>query len=68
MIKAYVQFLAALFLLILIFGFVGPYMISSKTTALIIIGILLIAIAPVLIFFFFKSAYKNFKGIKDEKN
>lgn len=68
MIKAYVQFLAALFLLILIFGFIGPYMISSKTTALIIIGILLIVIAPVLIFFFFKSAYKNFKGIKDEKN
>lgn len=67
MIKAYVQFLAALFLSILFFGFIGPYMVSSKNTALVFIGVLLIVLAPVVIFLLLKTAYKNLKGIKDEK-
>ena len=62
--KHYGYAIAALVLVALIFGFIGPFLVSAKATELVLGGIALVIIAPVLFYYLYRFWSSSKEGKK----
>jgi len=59
LVKIYIKSILAAFVALFVFGLIAPALISSRDTALCIIGFLLLALIPAYIFLVGKHLYKS---------